>query len=203
LQIRTTAPGRIASPPASQQKSGTVPVQDALPKSSHVPGSASLRSQKPVQLKKAMVCCPETSGPVSEEKPKPPIPEHLPQPVKPEVAAPQTENRKKQQHAQSAQRRQQQSARLAAAHARSAAREERRSKRKASAQRKTRKRIGRAGRGAARHARFGQFKNKMGEKRAIRNSTFGKAKANIPQEIRSQFSATRLRTSEESDEDTE
>lgn len=151
------------------------------------------------------LCCPEQSKmPETQEAGKPPIPSHLPQPVKPNIQAPKHQARKAQAKQQSEQRQARAAKRHESMHNRGANRTARREERQAG--RETlgaMRQMNRSNRDEQRQQRRAGTKGKMSAARATRKAAFASAREKVPQGTQGLFKTPALRASGGAHEDEE
>jgi hypothetical protein len=199
-----TAPTQTSARTNGAQQATTLKAK-FTPVHAHTTHSASAFSTPPpVQFKGFLqsLCCPTEAGPTTVDQPKPAIPEHLQQPVKPTTDAPKTQERQQAAKAQSTNRRMKSQERQQAAAVRS---EQRTARRAEASTRKQSKQGARAHRTEARASRKAARKDhtehNQTARRASIDAKFGSAKAAIPQDVRQHFKKTRLRFNEEQEEE--
>lgn len=194
------------SRPRAQNRRAATPSERPTrftPSHAHTTQSASASgTPPPVQFKgdPQAMCCPTEAGPTTVDQPKPPIPDHLPQPVKPVTDAPHTEKRTANYEAQSAARKMKSQERQHAAAARAEQRTARRAASATRAQSRSAARATRQEARASRHAARGsKTEQNQTSRRAAFNDRFSSAKQAIPQGVRQHFKKTRLREDTEED----
>jgi hypothetical protein len=178
-----------------------------VPVNAHTPLVASVSASAPVQMKMSMqeLCCPEQSNmPETQEAGKPPIPSHLPQPVKPNIEAPKHQARKAQAKQQSEQRQARAAERHESMHNRGANRTAHREDRQA--RRETlgaMRKMNRSNRSEQREQKRANGKGKVRAAMTARKAAFESAREKVPKGFQGRFKTPALRASGGAHEDEE